>query len=62
MIANLSIAVHASALRVLISLSVDKILLSRYVNRPTNFRGFRLKEEMATFCLKHMNSVLFTFT
>ena len=43
-------------MRRLTSLSVDKILLPRYLNWSTNFRGL----EMAPSCLKHMNSVLST--
>ena len=38
----------------LISLSVEEILLLRYVNWSTNFRGSSLKMEMAPFCLKHI--------
>ena len=34
----------------LTSLSVDEILLPRYVNRSKNFRGLLLKVEMAYFC------------
>ena len=45
----------------LTSLSVDKMLLQRYVNWSTNFRGFPLRREMAAFCFKHINSVLFAF-
>ena len=54
MIDNLSIAVHSSSRHMLTSLSVDKILLPRYVNISTNFRGLPFKVEMY--------SVLFTFT
>ena len=61
MIDNLSIAVHDFAWRMLTSLSVNKILLPRYVNRSTNFRGLTLKVEMDLSCLKHLNLVLFTF-
>ena len=38
MIDNLSIAVHAFANRILISFSVDEMLLPRYVNLFTDFR------------------------
>ena len=48
---NLSIAVHAFARRMLTSLSVDEMLLSRYVNRSTDFKGLPLKVEMAPFWL-----------
>ena len=36
---ELSIAVHAFTRRIITSLSVDEILLPRYVNLYTNFRG-----------------------
>ena len=44
MIDNLSIAV-----RMLTSLSIDEILLPRYVNWSTNFRVLPLRMEMALF-------------
>ena len=53
---NLSIAVHTFARRVLTSLSVDKILLSRYANFSTNFRGLPLKVDRAPSLFKHMHS------
>ena len=58
---NLSIAVYAFPMHMFISLSVDKILLLRYVNWCTNLRGLPLNEEMATSCLKHMNTILSEF-
>ena len=51
---NLSIAVHTFTRYMLTPLSVDKILLLRYVNWSTNFRGLSLKLEMAPSCLKHV--------
>ena len=48
-VGNPSIAVHIFYV-MLTSLSVDEILLSRYVKWSTNFRDL-------TSCLKHMNSV-----
>ena len=39
MIDNLGIAVHSFAMHMLTSLSVDEILLPRYVNTPINFWG-----------------------
>ena len=45
MIDNLYIAVYVFGRRILISLSV---LLPRYVNLSTNFRGLSLKVEMAS--------------
>ena len=59
MVDNLSIAVYAFPMRSLASLSVDEILLLRYVNWSTNFRGLPLKVETAPSCLKHMNSVFY---
>ena len=59
---NLSIAFKAFARNMLISLSVNEMLLPRYVNWSTNFRGLLLRVEMAPCCLKHMNSGLFAFT
>ena len=57
---NLSIAVHIYPVNMLISLSADEVLLLRYINWSTNFRGLPLKVEMAP-CLKHMNFVLSLF-
>ena len=56
---NLSIVVNALARRMLTLLSVDEILLLRYVNWSTNFRGLPLRVEMVPSCLKHMNSILY---
>ena len=57
---NLSIAIHAFLMCSLTSLSVDEILLPRYVNWSTNFRGLPLQMEMTPLCLKCINS-LFAF-
>ena len=62
MVNNLSMAVYAFTWHMLTSFSVDEILLPKYVNWSTNFRGLPFKVEMASFCFKHMNSVLFAFT
>ena len=62
MINNLSIAVHACTRRLLMSLSLNETLLPRYVNLSTNFRELPFKEEMASFWLKHMYTVLSAFT
>ena len=43
MISNLSIAVHTFPMHMLASLSVDEILLPKYVNWSTNFRGGQFK-------------------
>ena len=50
MIDSLSIAVHAFARNILISLSVDETLLPRYVNLSTNFRELPFRVE--TFLIK----------
>ena len=57
LVVNQSTAVHTLPMHML-SLSVDKILLPRYANSSTNFRGLPFNEEMAPSWLKHMNSVL----
>ena len=46
MIDNLSIAVHAFPMHILISLLIDEILRPRYVNWSINFRGLPRKVEM----------------
>ena len=55
---NLSIVFHAFTSHMLTSLSVDEILLPRYENWSTNFRGLPLRVEMAPSCLKYKYSVL----
>ena len=60
MIDNISIAVHAFSVQKLTLLLVYEILLLRYVNCSTNFRGLPLKVEMAP-CLRYIKSVLFAF-
>ena len=62
MIVSLSIAFHAFTRRIVISLSVDETLLSRYVNLATNFRIPPLRVETDPSQFKHMYSVLFGFT
>ena len=57
MIDNLSIAFHIFDRFMLTSLSVDEMLLPRYVNLSTDFSGLPLRVEKAPFCLKHMCSV-----
>ena len=49
---QISIAVHAFARFMLTSLSVDKMLLLRYVNLSTNLRGLPLKVKIAPSCFK----------
>ena len=62
MIDNPSIAVHALARRALSSLSVDEILLPKYVNLSTNLRGPPFRVEMAPSQLKLMYSILLAFS
>ena len=63
MIDNLSIAVNAFARCMLTSLSVDEMLLPRYVNRSVNsFQKFIILSGDVFFCLKYANSILFAFT
>ena len=57
----LSIAVHIFTRQMLISLSVDEILLPRYLNLSTNFRGLPLRVEKVSSRLKHVYYVLFAF-
>ena len=54
MVDNLLITFHAVAMRMLISLSVDKILLPMYVNLSTSFKGPPFEIEIAP-CLKRLN-------
>ena len=60
MINNLLMIIPAFARHMLISLSVDEILLLRYVNIFTNFEACLLKVEISP-CLKCMNSVFIVF-
>ena len=46
---NLSIAVHASASRILMSFSVDEMLLPNEVNLSTNFREPSFSVKMSPF-------------
>ena len=59
MVDNLSIAVHTFTNCML---SVEKILLTMYLNGSTNFRGMQLEVEMIPSCLKHMRSILFALS
>ena len=47
MINNLLIAVHVFARHMFTTLSVDEILLLRYVNLSTNFKGLPLTVDIA---------------
>ena len=58
MVDNLSIAIYAFPMRMLILLSVDKILLPRYMKWSTNFRGLSFSVELTPFCLKYINFAL----
>ena len=50
MINHMSIAFHTFARRMLTSFSVDEMLLLKYANRSTNFRGFSLREKIVPSC------------
>ena len=54
MINNLSVVVYTFTRCRLILLSVDDILLLKYVNWSTNSRCLPLKVEMTPSCLKHI--------
>ena len=58
MIENLSIAVHAFVSGILVSFSVDRTLLPRYVNLSTSIIEPPLSVEMSPLWLKHMDSCL----
>ena len=62
MIDILSIAIHTFSKCILTSLSVDEILLPRYVNLFTNFIGLTCIVKMAPSHLKLLKTVLFAFT
>ena len=51
MVHNLSIAVYDLPMCILTSLSVDEILLLKYMNCSTNFRGFLFNEVIVLFWL-----------
>ena len=53
MVDHLSIAVYVFPIRMLISFSVDEMLLSMYVKWPINFRVLSINVLMAPSCLKH---------
>ena len=58
MVINLSKAVHAFPMHMLILLSVDEILLLRYINWFTNFRGLLFNEKIAPSWLKYIDYFL----
>ena len=62
MIDIISIAVYAFAWRILMSFSVDEMLLPKYVSLSTNFKETPFSVERYPFLLKHMYSVLSAFT
>ena len=53
MVDNLSIAVDVLLVRILTSLLVNYILLSRYMNWSMNFIDLQFNEEMAPSWSKH---------
>ena len=58
MINNQSIAVYAYSNHILMSFSVDEMLLLKYINLSTDFREPPLRMEMSPFWVKHIYSVL----
>ena len=62
MVDSLLISVHAFTRCILRSLSVDKMLLPRYVNESSNFREQPFRVEMSLSWLKHIYSILPAFT
>ena len=62
MIDNQLKAFHTFIKDMLTPISVDEMLLPRYVNWSTNFRDLPLYLQMASSCLKHIHSVLLLFT
>ena len=61
MVNNLFIADPALLIHTLTSLSVDEILLPRYMKWSINFRGFPINEERELFSIKYINSFLSEF-
>ena len=61
-IGSLSITIHVFAMRIMVSLSVDEILLPRHMNSFTNFKEPPFRVELSPSWLKHLYSVLSDFT
>ena len=59
---NLFIVDHGFPMRALTSLSVDEIVLPRYLDCSTEFRSLPSRAKMFPLFLKDMNSVLSEFT
>ena len=59
---NLSMAVHGFARHILMSLSVDEMLLPRYMKVSTNFREPPFRGKMSPSWLKHLHFILSAFT
>ena len=53
---NLLIALRAFLMHMLTSISIDEILLPRYMNSSTNSRGLPLNKEMVPSWLKHIET------
>ena len=58
MIDNMLIAAHAFSMRMMKLLLVDEILLSKYRNWFTGFRGLPFNVYINPSCLKRMVSIL----
>ena len=52
LIDSASIAVHTFPTHILTSLSIDEMLLTKYVNSSTNFRDLLFNVEVVHYCLK----------
>ena len=59
MIDNLSITVHAFPMSMLTWLSVEEILLPRYLNLSTNFRGVSFNVEMAHHLIQNTRTLFY---
>ena len=59
---NQPIVVHPSSMRMLTSLSLDEIILPKYVKILTNFRALSFEDYIVTSRLIHMNLLLSNFT
>ena len=62
MVNNLLITVHAFPMHMLKSLSVDELLVPRYLKWSNDFKSLLFNVEMTPFGLKCINSVLSEFT
>ena len=59
---SLSMAIHAFASRVLMSISVVKTLLLKKVNLLTSFKDLPLYVEVSPLWLKHLNTQRYSYS